>query len=72
MPPKAERKNRKELRMNKSYHRIHIRMTKAQYESLKDKSEAAGMSMNKYLAQELERNSPMPFPAKEMRELSST
>lgn len=39
--------------MPESIHRIHVRMTKEQYERLKQKSRQAGMPINRYLVREL-------------------
>jgi len=48
--------------MSESTHRIHIRMTKKQYERLKKKSTNAGMPMNKYLVHELVTKHPLSIP----------
>lgn len=51
--------------MPENTHRIHIRMTKEQYERLNQKSRNAGMPMNKYLVHELVIKRPLCIPIEE-------
>ena len=52
--------------MSEKYHKIHIRMTGEQYARLKEKSNNAGMTMNKYLMQQLVTMKPFEYPPDEI------
>ena len=48
--------------MNTQTHRTCIRMSQEEYDLLKEKSRAAGLSANAWLMRELERNRPHALP----------
>ena len=53
--------------MNTQTHRTCIRMSQEEYDLLKEKSRAAGLSANAWLMRELERNRPMLYREEETR-----
>ena len=53
--------------MNTQTHRTCIRMSQEEYDLLKEKSRAAGLSANAWLMRELERNRPMRYREEEAR-----
>ena len=53
--------------MNTQRHRTCIRMSQEEYDLLKEKSRAAGLSANAWLMRELERNRPMIYREEETR-----
>ena len=53
--------------MNTQTHRTCIRMSQEEYDLLKEKSRAAGLSANAWLMRELERNRPILYREKETR-----
>ena len=53
--------------MNTQTHRTCIRMSQEEYDLLKKKSRAAGLSANAWLMRELERNRPMLYREEETR-----
>lgn len=53
--------------MNTQTHRTCIRMSQEEYDLLKEKSRAAGLSANAWLMRELERNRPILYRKKETR-----
>ena len=53
--------------MNTQTHRTCIRMSQEEYDLLKKKSRAAGLSANAWLMRELERNRPILYREKETR-----
>lgn len=53
--------------MNTQTHRTCIRMSQEEYDLLKEKSRAAGLSVNAWLMRELERNRPMLYREEETR-----
>lgn len=54
--------------MSNQTHRTCIRMSKTEYELLKEKSKAAGLSANAWLMKQLESNRPTQFREAETRE----
>ena len=53
--------------MNTQTHRTCIRMSREEYALLKEKSRAAGLSVNAWLMRELERNRPMLYREEETK-----
>ena len=53
--------------MNTQTHRTCIRMSQEEYDLLKKKSRAAGLSANAWLMRELERNRPMLYREEETK-----
>ena len=53
--------------MNTQTHRTCMRMSREEYALLKEKSRAAGLSVNAWLMRELERNRPILYREKETR-----
>ena len=53
--------------MNTQTHRTCIRMSREEYALLKEKSRAAGLSVNAWLMREMERNRPILYREKETR-----
>ena len=53
--------------MNTQTHRTCIRMSQEEYDLLKEKSRAAGLSANAWLMRELERNRPRLYREKETK-----
>ena len=53
--------------MNAQTHRTCIRMSQEEYDLLKKKSRAAGLSANAWLMRELERNRPMLYREEETK-----
>ena len=53
--------------MNTQTHRTCIRMSQEEYDLLKEKSRAAGLSANAWLMRELEQNRPILYREKETR-----
>ena len=53
--------------MNAQTHRTCIRMSQEEYDQLKEKSRAAGLSANAWLMRELERNRPILYREEETR-----
>lgn len=54
--------------MPEKYHRIHVRLSKKEYERLKKKSAKACLPMNKYVVRQLETAKPIDIPWKEALE----
>ena len=63
LEPSPERRSN----MNTQTHRTCIRMSQEEYDLLKKKSRAAGLSANAWLMRELERNRPMLYREEETR-----
>ena len=63
LEPSPERRSN----MNTQTHRTCIRMSQEEYDLLKKKSRAAGLSANAWLMRELERNRPMRYREEETR-----
>ena len=63
LEPSPERRSN----MNTQTHRTCIRMSQEEYDLLKEKSRAAGLSANAWLMRELERNRPMRYREEETR-----
>ena len=63
LEPSPERRSN----MNTQTHRTCIRMSQEEYDLLKEKSRAAGLSANAWLMRELERNRPMIYREEETR-----
>ena len=63
LEPSPERRSN----MNTQTHRTCIRMSQEEYDLLKKKSRAAGLSANAWLMRELERNRPILYRKKETR-----
>ena len=55
--------------MGKQIHRTCVRMSEKEYQTLKKKSEAAGLSANAWLMNQLENNRPVLFREPETREV---
>ena len=53
--------------MSRQTHRTCIRMSREEYALLKEKSRAAGLSVNAWLMREMERNRPILYREKETR-----
>ena len=63
LEPSPERRSN----MNTQTHRTCIRMSQEEYDLLKKKSRAAGLSANAWLMRELERNRPILYREEETR-----
>ena len=57
--------------MEKKYYRIHLRMRKKHYKALKEQSQQAGMTMNKFMMKRLMETQPFTFPAERISELAA-
>lgn len=55
--------------MNRQTHRTCVRMSEKEYQQLKRRSGAAGLSANAWLMKELERNRPILYRVEQTREV---
>ena len=57
--------------MQKKYHKIHLRMSEREYNSLKQQAEDKHMTMNKFMMKRLEATRPFFFPVEKVTELAN-